>query len=115
VAALGVVHQYVGRAGLGPRRAEIATTSTNLNYYTGLKLGSNSHFYGRAAAEEVLAGFQSAILRLAVANGASAPRGRSARAALPLPLPRRMRPWATWTGVVSLSKVGAAARAERAL
>ena len=40
-----------------------ASTSTNLNYYTGLKLESKSHFYGRAAAEEVLASFYRALLR----------------------------------------------------
>ena len=40
-----------------------STTSTNLNYYTGQKLESKSHFYGRAAAEEVLASFYRALLR----------------------------------------------------
>jgi hypothetical protein len=38
-------------------------TSTNSNYYTGLKLRSKMHFYGRVAAEEVLATFLSALLR----------------------------------------------------
>ena len=40
-----------------------STTSTCSNFYTGLKLESKTHFYGRAAAEEVLAGFLSALLR----------------------------------------------------
>ena len=39
------------------------TTSTVSNFYTGLKLGSKTHFYGRAAAEEVLASFLCALLR----------------------------------------------------
>ena len=42
---------------------ECAGTSTCSNFYTGLKLESKTHFYGRAAAEEVLAGFLSALLR----------------------------------------------------
>jgi hypothetical protein len=38
-------------------------TSTNFKYYRGLKLKSKSHFYGRAAAVEVLANCLSALLR----------------------------------------------------
>ena len=38
-------------------------TSTNLKHYTGQKLKSKTHFYGRAAAEEVLAGCLSALLQ----------------------------------------------------
>ena len=41
----------------------LSATSTCSNFYTGLKLESKTHFYGRAAAEEVLAGFLSALLR----------------------------------------------------
>ena len=40
-----------------------SSTSANLKHYTGLKLASKSHFSGRAAADEVLAGFLSALLR----------------------------------------------------
>ena len=58
--------------------------------HTGLKLGSNSHFYGRAAAEEVLADFLGALLRperaghanaAGMANGTPAQRPRCAAAA----------------------------------
>ena len=45
--------------GTGP----VTHTSTGSHFYTGLKLGSKTHFYGRAAAEDVLAGFLSALLR----------------------------------------------------
>ena len=45
----------------------IALTSTNLKHFTGLKLESKSHFYGRAAAEEVLASFYRALLRARIA------------------------------------------------
>ena len=38
-------------------------TSTVPNFYTGLKLSSKSHFYGRVAPEEVLAVFLSELLR----------------------------------------------------
>ena len=89
-----------------PTCGKVQNTSTNLNY-TGLKLGSNSHFYGRAATEKVLAGFLSALLRLAVANGApGAQRPRRAAAAAAA---ANAAKGGTWTGVVSLSKVGAAA------
>ena len=33
--------------------AHLPTTSTTFKYYTALKLKSKSHFYGRAAAEEI--------------------------------------------------------------
>jgi hypothetical protein len=92
-------------ASVDPLRAASAadpgpTTSANLKYYTGLKLGSNSHFDGRAAAEEVLADFLSALLRPERASHANA-AGMANGA--PAQLLRRMRPWTTWTGVVRLS------------
>jgi hypothetical protein len=50
---------YTARAPRHPSRLAFvyisAVTSTNSNYYTGLKLRSKMHFYGRVAAEEVLA------------------------------------------------------------
>ena len=43
--------------------ASPSPTSTKFKYYKGLKLKSKSHFYGRAAADEVLANRLSALLR----------------------------------------------------
>ena len=52
---------FIEEAFLGPSAA--ADTSTKFKYYKGLKLKSKSHFYGRAAADEVLANRLSALLR----------------------------------------------------
>ena len=73
-------------------------TSTRSNFYTGQKLGSKSHFYGRAAAEEVLASSLSALLRAGRAR-----RGFS-RSYHPVRGAARFVPKRAMLAVTSLSK-----------
>jgi hypothetical protein len=54
-------------ADLTPHALHVSSTSTGFNFYKGLKLKSKTHFYGRAAAEEVLANSPSALLNGRVA------------------------------------------------
>ena len=75
-----------------------ASTSTRSNFYTGQKLGSKSHFYGRAAAEEVLASSLSALLRAGRAR-----RGFS-RSYHPVRGAARFVPKRAMLAVTSLSK-----------
>ena len=68
-----------------PLEPYLHTTSTLSNFYTGLKLGSKTHFYGRAAAEEVLASFLSALLRPRSGRGGFSGRSPTERAGCALP------------------------------